>query len=44
MCQSGNIAPMLKNNNLSYTLPESLKRNDIETFCLSMADEVQHRC
>ena len=38
MFQSGNIAPMLENNNLSYST-ESLKRNDIEKFCLQMADE-----
>ena len=43
MFQSGNIVPLLENNNLSYiACTESLKHNDIETFCLWMADE--HNC
>ena len=39
MLQSWNIAPMLENNNLSFT---AQKRNDTETFCLWVPDE--HNC
>ena len=44
MFQSWNtsIAPMPKNNNLSYIAQKSFKRNNIETFCLCIADE--HNC
>ena len=33
---------MLENTNLSYIAEESFKPNDVETFCLYMADEHKH--